>query len=241
MTTPSLIAALLGTAALVAPPPRANRLRAVLPRPAPRRATPAPVRTTRSPTGRASCVAVAAAVLVAAGGSWALALPAGALAGFAVRRLLSRDRAPSADPLRLAATGDLLAACLTAGLPVPTAVRAVAGTAPPEEAAALRATADLLALGAQPAEAWEPSRRCPSTAELARAACRTARSGSALAEVASGMAERARSAVGDEAEARAQRAGVLITGPLGLCFLPAFLCLGVVPVVLGLAERLTVF
>jgi hypothetical protein len=32
---------------------------------------------------------------------------------------------------------------------------------------------------------------------------------------------------------------VLITGPLGLCFLPAFFCLGVLPVVVGLAEQLT--
>ncbi len=31
------------------------------------------------------------------------------------------------------------------------------------------------------------------------------------------------------------RAGVLIAGPLGLCFLPAFVLLGVVPVVAGLA------
>jgi pilus assembly protein TadC len=28
---------------------------------------------------------------------------------------------------------------------------------------------------------------------------------------------------------------VLITGPLGLCFLPAFLTLGIAPVVVGLA------
>jgi hypothetical protein len=31
---------------------------------------------------------------------------------------------------------------------------------------------------------------------------------------------------------------VLITGPLGLCFLPAFLVIGVVPVVVGLAGQL---
>ncbi|COX12628.1 alanine rich membrane protein [Mycobacterium tuberculosis] len=28
---------------------------------------------------------------------------------------------------------------------------------------------------------------------------------------------------------------VLIAGPLGLCFLPAFLCVGIVPLVVGLA------
>jgi hypothetical protein len=30
---------------------------------------------------------------------------------------------------------------------------------------------------------------------------------------------------------------VLISGPLGLCFLPAFVCLGIVPVIAGLAGR----
>ena len=34
----------------------------------------------------------------------------------------------------------------------------------------------------------------------------------------------------------AGRASVLIAGPLGLCYLPAFLCLGIVPVVAGLAS-----
>ena len=37
------------------------------------------------------------------------------------------------------------------------------------------------------------------------------------------------------ADARAQRASVLIAGPLGLCYLPAFVCLGIVPIVAGLA------
>ena len=35
------------------------------------------------------------------------------------------------------------------------------------------------------------------------------------------------------AEAAAQRAGVLIVLPLGLCFLPAFLLAGLVPVVVA--------
>ena len=37
------------------------------------------------------------------------------------------------------------------------------------------------------------------------------------------------------AGAAAQRASVLIAGPLGLCYLPTFLWLGIVPVVAGLA------
>lgn len=41
-----------------------------------------------------------------------------------------------------------------------------------------------------------------------------------------------------KAAARAQRAQVLITAPVGLCFLPAFLAVGVAPVVIGLATGL---
>ncbi|NKQ59109.1 type II secretion system protein [Amycolatopsis sp. K13G38] len=148
-----------------------------------------------------------------------------------------RRRAPPAE--ELAGLWDLLAACLRAGLPVPTALQAVTGGLPGPEADALRATAALLALGADAGEAWKPASDCPGTAELARAARRTARSGSALADVAEELAGRLRTSIADSAEARAQRAGVLIAAPLALCFLPAFLCLGVVPVVFGLASRLT--
>ena len=34
------------------------------------------------------------------------------------------------------------------------------------------------------------------------------------------------------------RAAVLVTAPVGLCFLPAFLAVGVAPVVIGLADGL---
>lgn len=157
------------------------------------------------------------------------------------RRRVSRPvrRRPRADSPRLAATWDLLAACLRAGLPVPTAIGSVVADVPGPEAEALRSVAGLLALGAAPAEAWAPARAGPGTARLAKAAQRTARSGTALAEVAEELAQDVRSSLADRAEARAQRAMVLIAGPLGLCFLPAFLCLGVLPVVLGLAARLS--
>jgi pilus assembly protein TadC len=165
------------------------------------------------------------------------------VAWLGIRRFLGRgNRSPvgPADQLGMAATWDLLAASLRAGLPVPTAVLAVADDLPAEAAGALRATADLLALGADPVAAWAPALDCPATAGLARGARRTARSGAALAGVASALATGIRAAASDVAEARAQRAGVLITGPLGLCFLPAFVCLGIVPVVVGLAAQLSV-
>lgn len=245
MTRPALAAALLGVAVLVVRTSCAGRLRRLTRSRSGRRPwqrlTPLCRRHGRPALASVAVTAVTAA-LWPLPTSLALAVPLGLLT-FALARILARaggGRDPTGTHgLRIAMTADLLAACLTAGLAVPVAVRAVADTAPTSVSNALRATADLLALGAEPAQAWEPARRLPQTAELARAAVRTARSGSALSGAATALAQRARATVSDEAEAKAQRAGVLITAPLGLCFLPAFLCLGVLPVVIGLATQLT--
>ncbi|WP_410563764.1 type II secretion system F family protein [Amycolatopsis sp. cmx-4-61] len=143
-----------------------------------------------------------------------------------------------AAKLRLAGTLDLLAACLRAGLPVPSALEAVAGTAPAVARAALSSTAGLLAFGSRPDEAWAPVQAVPGLGELAAAAIRTSRSGAAFATAAGDLAGRFRDELATEAEERAERAGVALALPVGLCFLPAFFCLGVLPVVLGLAGRL---
>lgn len=184
---------------------------------------------------------VAAAASGALGAAVAGVIP-GAVLAVAVFWLVLRARRragpPETDPLALAAGWDLLAAGMRAGLPLVVLVRAVAAELADPAATALREVAGLLELGADPASAWEPALRHPGTAEIARAARRSARTGSALAEVADGLASEARTAVADRAQAAAQRAGVWITAPLGLCFLPAFLCLGVVPVVAGMVQRL---
>ncbi|MGW5050600.1 type II secretion system F family protein [Actinokineospora sp. NPDC004072] len=176
--------------------------------------------------------ALAAGALAAAVVHPVVGLAAAPAAWWLVQR---RRRVPSAD-LPTAAGYDLLAACLAAGMPVPTAIRAVAGHFPPHIAANLTETADLLALGAAPSDAWAAAG--PDIAALARGASRSARTGTALADLARGLARRAREQAADAAEARAQRAAVLIAGPLGLCFLPAFLCLGIAPVVVGMATTL---
>lgn len=180
----------------------------------------------------------------AAGACTAVALgwPGGVVAGLVVTVamwwFLRRARQPPrTDPLTVAATWDLLAACLRAGLPVPTAITAVAGELPPDAARALRSSAELLALGADPDTAWAPATGCPDTAALGRGARRAAQSGTPLADLVTDLAVTVRAHAADAAEATAQRAGVLITMPLGLCFLPAFVCLGVAPVVVGLARQ----
>ena len=142
-----------------------------------------------------------------------------------------RDKAEPDGPFERAAAWDLLAACLKAGLPVPTAIQAV-------EIKELSQVAELLRLGADPVTAWASALDQPATALLARAARRTARSGAALARQTAELAERTRAEAADAAEAKAQQAAVAVAAPLALCFLPAFLCLGVAPVVLGLADQI---
>jgi pilus assembly protein TadC len=100
----------------------------------------------------------------------------------------------------------------------------------------LRRAADLLALGADPAIAWSAAGAVDAQADgLLRLARRSASSGAALADGIAELSTQSRQDAAHAASAAAERAGVLIAGPLGLCFLPAFLCLGIVPVVAGLA------
>jgi pilus assembly protein TadC len=143
----------------------------------------------------------------------------------------------SRDPLAVASSLDVFAACLTSGMTVAGAAAATGSSAPRPLADVLKRAADLLALGAEPATAWSPpggpgDRRLETLLRLAR---RSASSGSALADGVAELADQSRLDAGDAARAAAERASVLIAGPLGLCYLPAFICLGILPVVVGLA------
>jgi Flp pilus assembly protein TadB len=196
----------------------------------------------RSSTGWLPMLCGAAFGLLAATvvGGWtglALAPLVAAGAGLLCGHVIRRGGATPVDVMPLAAGWDLLAACLRAGLPVPLAVRAVAGHLPGAVGVELRTVAERLALGADPQSAWDVPETSPLH-KLARAARRSAHSGSGLAELAVRAASEVRADVRSAAAARGQRAAVLITGPLGLCFLPAFLVLGVAPVVIGLASGL---
>jgi pilus assembly protein TadC len=145
------------------------------------------------------------------------------------------------DPLAVASSLDVLGVCLVSGMAVSAAAAAAAPSAPPLLARVLHRAADLLALGADPAVAWSAPPGLPAGSldtqidALLRLARRSATSGAALAEAVTELAAQCRHDAAHTAAAAAERAGVLIAGPLGLCFLPAFVCLGIVPVVAGLA------
>ena len=104
----------------------------------------------------------------------------------------------------------------------PTALHASPGSAP--------------RLGADPDDAWRAVGALPEVEALARMARRSSRSGASFADAVAELADSERASAEDAAAAEAERAGVLVSGPLGLCFLPAFVCLGIVPVVIGLAS-----
>lgn len=157
------------------------------------------------------------------------------------RQGLRQDLAHGPDPLAVSSNLDVLAVCLRAGMAVSTAAAAATASAPPKLARVLARAADLLALGADPAVAWSIPPDLPVSSvdahidALLRLARRSASSGAALADGVAELADQSRHDAAHAAVADAERAGVLIAGPLGLCFLPAFVCLGIAPVVAGLA------
>lgn len=133
---------------------------------------------------------------------------------------------------------DLLAACLRGGAPWHDAVAAVADAVGGPLGDELRAVSVQIRLGADLAEAWLALTREPMLAPLARAAVRAGSTGSALAPSLGRLARDQRRTARAAAAARARAAGIRALAPLGLCFLPAFVLLGVVPAVAGIAATI---
>jgi len=182
-------------------------------------------------------VAAGLAVLGAAGTWWAI--PVGVGVAFGTERFLRR-RQPAevrASQRRAVADlplcADLLAATLRGGAPVDRAADAVADALAGPLGERLARTARSLRLGAEPAEAWAHLSDVPGADRLVAAAIRSSASGGALAGAFLRLADDLRADRSVAAEAAARRAGVLIVLPLGVCFLPAFVLAGLVPVVVA--------
>jgi Type II secretion system (T2SS), protein F len=96
-----------------------------------------------------------------------------------------------------------------------------------------------LALGVPAETAWRPVLDSPELAPLGRAMVRAHRSGAPVTDEVARLADeldrRARSRVED----RARAVGVKAALPLGICLLPSFLFLGVVPLAAGLLRSLS--
>ncbi|SDF58959.1 type II secretion system F family protein [Klenkia brasiliensis] len=180
-------------------------------------------------------VAGVAVVAVGGAGPGTLLLAAGVVVG--VERWARRAGA-APDPggqLRadLPVACDLLAVCLAAGTPVGGALGSVGDALGGPLGAVLAEVAARVRLGADPRRAWAG---VPvDVAPLARVVARAGESGSSVVPALQALAVDRRAAQRAATAAAVQRAGVAVLAPLGACFLPAFLCLGVVPLVLGVA------
>ena len=133
------------------------------------------------------------------------------------------------------AAADLLAACLAAGATAVDAARAVTHALGDPIATPLGRLTGALDLGADPESAWAGLASEPSLRPIARAAARSTETGAPLAALLASVADDQRDEARARAEATARAAGVRSVAPLAACFLPAFLLLGIVPVVASLA------
>ncbi|GAA3299594.1 type II secretion system F family protein [Streptomyces cinereospinus] len=143
------------------------------------------------------------------------------------------DRRAAAGQLPLAA--DLVAACIAAGAGPVIAAQAVGEALGGPVGEALARGAAEVRLGGEPGEAWRRLAAAPGADALARLLERAGVSGLPAAAPVARIAADARADWARDATARARRAAVLVTAPVGLCFLPAFIAVGVLPVVIGLA------
>lgn len=147
------------------------------------------------------------------------------------RSRIDRDRSYADLPLAL----DLLACALRAGEPPSTAAASVAKAVRGPVGETLHAVARGADLGAPADVAWQPLGRLTDVAAVARTAARSAESGTRLADELATMAADLRARRAAATDARVRRAGVFVVLPLGLCFLPAFVLIGVVPIVISIA------
>ena len=131
---------------------------------------------------------------------------------------------------------DFLAVCMDAGLPTAHAVGEVAGVSPSATKRLLREVAAQLALGRAGPAAWESLRSHPVWGRVAVDVIRAEHAGTALAGVLRDHAEDARQEHRDAAARRARTVGVRSVVPLMACFLPAFMAVGVVPIIASLMQ-----
>ena len=134
---------------------------------------------------------------------------------------------------------DLVAAMLEAGQPLLQALAVLADVVDPKTSRCLRRVQAGLELGAPWAAAWELASPgpvgLPAPATHLRKALRfAATTGAPSAAVLLAEAAQIRRRRSREAERRAAALGVRLVVPLGLCALPAFVALSVVPLLLSL-------
>lgn len=139
---------------------------------------------------------------------------------------------PSQDEIDAALALDLLAGLLESGQGLVNGLALLSEHLP--GASAVAPVASQLRLGASWDEAWSGTEDVPGLDELRRELHFAHTTGAPTAALLRATAASLRRSRKRRAEQAAAELGVRLVLPLGLCQLPAFLCLGIVPLVLTL-------
>lgn len=130
---------------------------------------------------------------------------------------------------------DLMVAALAAGAAPGAAVARVVEVAESPVAEELRGYATRLTLGADPVTVWRSLAAHPQLGRLGTTLLRSAESGAQVTGALTRLAEELRSRRRADVETRVRQVEVKAAVPLGVCLLPSFVLLGVVPLVAGSA------
>jgi Flp pilus assembly protein TadB len=172
---------------------------------------------------------------------------AGVVGAVVAWRVLGRAESPAVRRRReelerdLPTAVHLLGACLAAGAATSTALETVAHALPGAVADELLLVRHRLALGADPASVWHDVARHPQLRPLGRSLERAHVSGASVRAAVEALASELAAQSRARTDALARSVEVRAAAPLGACFLPAFLLLGVVPMVAGVFSAMRVF
>lgn len=134
---------------------------------------------------------------------------------------------------------ELLAGAVAVGADVETALRWVASAVGDPWQSRLAVWLNALQLGQSPAEVWADLERDPIAGGLGRALGRSHAAGVPVVDAMRRLAQDLREDADLAAQAYARTIEVRAAVPLGICFLPAFVLLGVVPLVAGILGDLS--
>ncbi len=233
---PAVLAAGLAAALLVRPPPR--ELPAEPPHPA---GPPADAGWLHRHRLLWAGLAGAAAFVFVSG---PLGVPAGLGGAVATWVVIGRAEPAAARARRRAVARDLphvvalFGAALRAGSAPAEAIDQVCQALPGPAADRLAGVAARLALGLDPAQVWSSLADDPPLVGLGRTLARAHTTGAPVVAAVERLADELARAGRADSEERARAVGVQAAVPLGLCLLPAFVLIGIVPLAVALLTGL---
>jgi Flp pilus assembly protein TadB len=175
----------------------------------------------------------------------------GAVVGLGVAavawRVLGRTESPAVGRRReeferdLPTAVHLLSACLTAGAATSGALETVSAALPGAVAHELMLVRHRLALGVDPVSVWRGLASHPELRPLGRSMARAHESGASVRSAIERLAGELDAQSRARTDVLARSVEVRAAAPLGVCFLPAFVLLGVVPMVVGVVSSMRLF